>query len=712
VHEDPSAFREIPCRQLWKNPWVLFRPAHITQQRLATGLGYWSKQMNLGARSWGNWTAEGKRGLRRIAAGAVTVSNSDRRRWLRRSACGLLATVLLNCSTPCWAQASSAPFARKISIQATVLSGAKLETIATEDIEIKSQPAIAAFGQIVLQNNEHFTDVEITEAATVKADGRRISVAADRILISGIPNSPVLGIFQADVKVRTIVFPDVAVGDTLHYRTRTRDRLPHVAGGFSMLKIIPASARYESVVVSLDSPKNIPLHISILGFSEKTEFAGDRRRFTWTLSPQQFRAEEPGSTSAFDRDPHLIISSYRDLQFIGQKFFEGAAAKSKPTPAIKALADQIVAGTTDRREQARLIYDYVSKNIRYMAIFLGSGGWVPHESSSILAAKYGDCKDHTTLMRALLAARGIDADYALINISAIYKTFDVPIPLYDHVILYLPEFDLYVDPTAMHASFQSLPEYEADKPVLRSGKNGARVARTPPLSAASNRLSVIADVTLRPDGTPVGKSTVEASGPVAAALRGAMAQAALKGGSDFAKEKLSAQNWRGTGTLDLRDPTDHSEPYQVSMTFDLNNRFFGDGPNTNAIPIGPQMVSPAFSAPLNFVREKRTQDFTCASQTFSQVIDLHLPTDQSLTKIPRDVDVSAASLATYKATYRVNGSVLHVERRVVLNLPGQVCTGQVAKEVSAVVLAVLNDLTTPLEFTKSIKQTQTSPKDE
>ncbi len=668
--------------------------------------------MSLGARGLGNGSAEGKTRLWRIAVGAMVSIKTVDRRWARKIACGLTKFALLGCSTACWADAPAAPFARKITIQATVLPGAKLETIATEDIEIRAQPAIAAFGQIVLQNNEHFSDLEIIEAATIKADGRRVAVAPDRTLVSGLPNSPVLGIFQADVKVRTIVFPDVAVGDTVHYRTRTRDRAPHVAGGFSILKTVPASARYESVVVTLDSPKNVRLHISVLGFSEKTDLAGDRQRTTWTLLPQPFRAEEPGSTAAFDRDPHLIVSSYRDLEFIGQKFFEGAAVKSKPTPAIKALADQITAATSDRREQARLIYDYVSKNIRYMAIFLGSGGWVPHESGSILEAKYGDCKDHTTLMRALLAAKGIDADYALINLSAIYKSFDAPIPLYDHVILYLPEFDLYVDPTAMHASFQSLPDYEADKPVLRSGRNGAVAARTPKLSAASNRLSVVADVTLRPDGTPVGRSTVEASGPVAAALRGAMAQAALKGGSDFAKERLSAQNWRGTGTIDLRDPTDHSEPYQVSTTFDLTNRLFGDGPNTNPIPSGPQMVSPAFWAPLNFVREKRTQDFPCASQTFSQVIDLHLPADQRLTKIPHDVDVSATSLATYKATYTFSGSVLHVERRVVLNLPGQVCTAEVAKELSTVVLAVLNDVSTPLAFTKSIKETQTIGKDE
>jgi transglutaminase-like putative cysteine protease len=664
--------------------------------------------MNLaGAHALLNRVVRGRKNIDRRAGPARAIAAKMRLPFLL--ICALTQAALISSPKTSLADAISAPYARRLMVQATALSGATVETIVTEDIEIRSQPAIASFGQIVFNNNEHFTEFEITEAATIKADGRRIPVAADRILVSALPNSPVLGIFQADVKVRTIVFSDVAVGDTIHYRTRTHDRTPHVAGGFSLMRVVPPSARFESVVVSLDVPKDVKLHSSILGFSERSEIVNNRQRFTWTLAPQQFRAEEPGSTSTFDRDPHLIVSSYPDLQLIGRKFLEGAAPKSKPTPAVKALADQVTNGIPDRKEQARQIFDYVSKNIRYMAIFLGSGGWVPHESGSILESKYGDCKDHTTLMRALLAAKGIDADYTLINIGAIYKSFDVPIPFYDHVILYLPEFSLYVDPTAMHSSFQSLPDYEADKPVLRSGKNGVAVARTPPLSAETNRLSVTADVTLRSDGTAMGKSTIEASGPVAAALRSAMAQAALKGASEFAKERLSAQNWRGTGTLELRDPTDHSEPYQAVATFDLSNRFYGDGPNRNAIPVGPQMVNPAYLAPLNFIRDRRTQEFLCASQTFSQIIDVHLPADLSLVKIPGNVDVST-KMGNYKATYRADQSVLHVERRLVLNLPGQVCTMQIAKDLNNVVLAALNDMNTSLEFTPTPKDSGRSSK--
>jgi hypothetical protein len=212
-------------------------------------------------------------------------------------------------------------------------------------------------------------------------------------------------------------------------------------------------------------------------------------------------------------------------------------------------------------------------------------------------------------------------------------------------------------------------------------------------------LSITADVVLRPDGTPIGKSIVEAKGPIAVAVRGAMAQAALKGGSEFAKERLSAQNWRGTGTLDPRDPTDHTEPYTVAMSFDLSNHFFGDGPNRNALPLGPQLVNPAYLAPLKFIREKWTQDFPCLSQTYSQAIDVHLPPNHRLAQVPQNVDVSTP-MVNYRATYHSDGSLLHVERRFILNLPGQVCTIQTARDVSKAVLAAVKDMSTAIDFGK------------
>ena len=57
-------------------------------------------------------------------------------------------------------------------------------------------------------------------------------------------------------------------------------------------------------------------------------------------------------------------------------------------------------------------------------------------------------------MTALLAAKGIASEAALINLGNAYSLADPPtMATLNHVILYLPEFDVYDDPTAASAAF-------------------------------------------------------------------------------------------------------------------------------------------------------------------------------------------------------------------------------------------------------------------
>jgi hypothetical protein len=406
------------------------------------------------------------------------------------------------------------------------------------------------------------------------------------------------------------------------------------------------------------------------------EERNQRRIISWKLGRQVYRADEPGATAPIDREPYLVFSSYSDWQTIGRQFLQEASPMSETTPKLTALAEDITRGIADRRDQARAIHDWVSKNVRYFAIFLGQGGFVPHSAESVLANKYGDCKDHATLMRALLAAKGIEADYALISQQPIYQEPRVASPdWFNHVILWLPEFDEYDDPTASSASFANLPDAEADKTVLRAGNRGVALAKTPPLRAEGNRLTVTADVTLSPDGMAKGTSTVVASGPVGAQLRGIMTQVALRGGDVLAKELLARQNWRGTGNIEARPATDHTEPFAVRTSFDLSNKFLGDAGNRSAVPVGPRLVAPAWIVFDEVLREKRTQNFTCKAEVYEQIIDFHLPDGQVVTNIPNGGEVKRGQL-TFESRYELREQTLHIERRAVTRVPGQSCSAQ------------------------------------
>ena len=124
----------------------------------------------------------------------------------------------------------------------------------------------------------------------------------------------------------------------------------------------------------------------------------------------------------------------------------------------------------------------MSANIRYVSIVLDHGGYVPHSSDSILAARYGDCKDHVTLLEALLATKKICGSAALVQATNSYvvpKT--VVIGAFNHAITYLPDFDLFVDSTPGSLPFGILTPNEAGKQALivDNGRGKSELRRLP-----------------------------------------------------------------------------------------------------------------------------------------------------------------------------------------------------------------------------------------
>ena len=48
------------------------------------------------------------------------------------------------------------------------------------------------------------------------------------------------------------------------------------------------------------------------------------------------------------------------------------------------------------------LYHWVSRNIRYVALNIDVGGFVPRPAQAVLEHRYGDCKDHVVLLEAAL----------------------------------------------------------------------------------------------------------------------------------------------------------------------------------------------------------------------------------------------------------------------------------------------------------------------
>ena len=85
--------------------------------------------------------------------------------------------------------------------------------------------------------------------------------------------------------------------------------------------------------------------------------------------------------------------------------------RADPTPEITAKTQELIAGAPDLYTKLSRITTYIQKNVRYFVVIRGIGGWQAHYAGDIYRNRYGDCKDKTTLLIAMLQAAGIKAHY-------------------------------------------------------------------------------------------------------------------------------------------------------------------------------------------------------------------------------------------------------------------------------------------------------------
>lgn len=94
---------------------------------------------------------------------------------------------------------------------------------------------------------------------------------------------------------------------------------------------------------------------------------------------------------------------------------------------------------------------YVQDEIRYLGLESGIGAYKPHSPEKVYQQKFGDCKDKSLLLVALLQKEGISAYPLLVNTSIRQNLnqFQPSNRIFDHcvVAINLDDNNYFIDPT-------------------------------------------------------------------------------------------------------------------------------------------------------------------------------------------------------------------------------------------------------------------------
>jgi len=187
-----------------------------------------------------------------------------------------------------------------------------------------------------------------------------------------------------------------------------------------------------------------------------------RHRLTWPIGrPLQWRGEDPSIESRGDvqelvwehRDvPALDVedalpswyepwksvqvtefASWREVATWADAMFE---LDSRSESEVKALAARITKENPTRDARITAAIRFVQDDVRYLGIEMGRNSHEPHQPWETLEQRWGDCKDKSLLLSALLRELGVSAWPALVN-TRLQTRIEEKLPspfLFDHVI--------------------------------------------------------------------------------------------------------------------------------------------------------------------------------------------------------------------------------------------------------------------------------------
>jgi TPR repeat protein/transglutaminase-like putative cysteine protease len=563
-------------------------------------------------------------------------------------------------------------------------------SVTTCDFEFTAsdRKGVEAISQQVFNYNGHFAELVAEDLATVKTDGRLIAVDP-RAIHDEAASTDMSSPYFDEQRKRIIAFSDVAPGDRIRGRLIYRDKRARLPGEFARAWYIVPSDPPEVMELTLDGPATKPLRVAARGVEHSEERVGDRIvhhvRFNHDTPQPKQRELDP-----FDSASRFEASTFADYAALAAMLNARNAPMAAPTAPLQKLAAEIVGDAATTAEKVERLHNWVTERIRYVGVGFEDGGFVSQPAEAVLAARYGDCKAHVTLLKALLATQGIAASFVIVNAGFRYTLTELATPNFDHAIVYVPELDVYLDPTAAKFAFGSLPPQLSGKQVLNL--DTGRLSRIPVMTAERHHYGYDIDYVLGADGSREGRAVFSGRG-IGAAVERHLAERLDKDRAHAASEVIEGARQEGTGEFTVPDTYALSDAYAATMNFQLARFEIGKRARLQMLALSdPRAKFLSKGAGSN-----PDQPFVCAPLDYAQTASVALPEKVNISAKPAPV--------TYTADFA--GTTPYGENRGHVEVTGEtVIDGRTVRQ-KAHLLVRFDAPVCPASFAEEIKKAMT-----
>jgi hypothetical protein len=249
------------------------------------------------------------------------------------------------------------------------------------------------------------------------------------------------GIFHDDSKQIEIEFPNLQVGSEAFIQYEMIDKEPHHSRPMHFGSYLPVKQYTYQLFVPEDFDVSIierNITPKVCTYSKAPHKGGIMH--TWTANnideykPLQFMP------SYNHYMPHVLykINSYKvkgqtiPLCSSVKDYYAWCVSNvsnvNKDLIKLKPITDSITQHCKTDEEKVKVVFQWVQKNVKYIAFEAGLEGIVPREGVDVCRKRYGDCKDMSSVQYAMLNSIGIPVKYVWIGTRDIpYDYTEIPL---------------------------------------------------------------------------------------------------------------------------------------------------------------------------------------------------------------------------------------------------------------------------------------------
>ncbi|MFL5766041.1 MAG: DUF3857 domain-containing protein [Bacteroidia bacterium] len=527
-------------------------------------------------------------------------------------------------------------------------------------IKIFNQAGIDSWKEYSIGFNGYTQRLIIEKAEVIKADGNKV---------------------KAETNDNQMVFTSLEIGDAIHVTYRIEDYVygllaSHFTDRFNLNFSLPVGLTKYSLIVPEDKKFSYKVINSDLQPTISSPEAG-YKMYAFEKSDLPGLKSEPYMPPLDDVGMVIDISSIPDWKTISNWYADLANTKAKSDFEIKeAVADVFKdkPKTLTELQKAKLIYEYIEKNVSYSNVSFLHGAFIPQKASRTLNTKLGDCKDVSTLFVAMCREVGVTANLVLVSTRDNGDQCLVqPSVGFNHCIAHLMADgkEYFIELTDNKLSFSTLGNSLLNTPILQiptetktvSGqlerlKSNNRVVndiiRTADVSFNNNDLSVKRKTTrtgVFADGTRYDYAELGKEEQMKT-----MSQAIA---SDFTTPvKLNELNFGDLSSL--------SDTVSYNLAFTVSNALM----DVAGMKIIRLPWSESYSS-LDFLSlEKRSFPFNLWSfssiENAKETMSIELPKGKLLVEMPKTVTINN-DLVSYSLTFKMSGTKLVATRSLKFN---------------------------------------------